>query len=113
MKVKEYIEAFSLNVETRINSTKLKETLERDFDSLIENNNGSVNINDFNACVNKIIQKIDAINLRAKTEIHEGFVRFFYATVVLERKRQYFPEIMEKNEKEYQQRKKTFEHGTK
>ena len=113
MKTKDYIKDFHLYKKgTRINSTKLKEQLQDEFYLLLEKNEGRININEFNACVDKIFNKIDNINLRAQTEVHEGFIKFFYATVILQAKRDYFPDIIAREEEIYQQRKKTFEHGT-
>jgi hypothetical protein len=107
MKVKEYIRTFFLYKQgTRIKSKKLADQLGKDFDELIMGNNGHSNINEFNACVDKIINKIDSINMKAQTEIHEGFVRYFYATVILEKKRHYFPEVVARDEVRYSQNSK-------
>ena len=114
MKIKEYIKTFHLYKKgAKINSVKLKEQFEKEFDQLISNNKADENLNEFEACVTKIIQKIDGINLRAQTEIHEGFIRFFYATVVLDRKKQYFPKKVKEDEQRYESHKKAFENANK
>lgn len=102
MKTKEYIRQFHLyKAGSKINSTKLAQELEKEFLELLEKNNGKKNLNEFKACTDKVIFKIDTINLKALTEIHEGFVRFFYATVILKYKKQFFPKVVAQEEKRY------------
>ena len=106
MKTKDYIKTFHLyKLGAKIPSTKLAAQLSQEFDELLEKEKGSESIQIFNSCIHKLFTKIDAINLKAQTEIPESFVKYLYATTVMNKKRELFPKIVAEDERNYQLKK--------
>ena len=78
--------------------------LENDFDLLITKNGGDTNLSKFKQSVDQIKQKFDAIsNKIINGKLNHSFWRYFYASVVVDRRKVYFPEFQEKVERKRNQ----------
>lgn len=107
MKTKDYIRKYHLyKVGAKINSRDLADDLFNELNESITaqraQNKGPLTYNQFQGLVTQALSKVDSINLKALTEISEGFIKYFYASRVVNLKKELFPEIYAQDEKRHQ-----------
>lgn len=108
MKTQEYIAKYRLNAdrEHHFNYQQFVADLTQDFEALLETGNARSNIKGYENAVRAIRMKWDAINNKTVGELPSGLWNYFYATVVARRKKELFPQEMERRRRAAEERER-------
>jgi len=109
MKTKEYVKKYELNKSDKFDHSEFVADLTVDFMTLLEVGKGDQSLKGYENAVRAVRMKFDAVNNKTVGCIPEKLWGYFFATVIVKMREEFFPTEMNRRREQQAERKRIWE----